>query len=271
MTGGEIMKTRICSIFAILPLCLGIFAVTSAKAATCPTLGCDANWLNVPGDFSQPVNYFSMFLIGGEFHIDSPLPNGGAAGVGGAVLSTVGNQINFTASQFDHIGPGQGTSILNASFNHYEIGSSPDFFGAPVSIYLDGQATGTLVDNSDSTQGQWTLNTHVYADWNGNNGMDLGVMPLSTSATYSYATCTNGDCFSGQMVTTTGTSMDYHTGLAYMVGQSTLANGPFQGIRVTIGLQGQDPVVAPVPLPAAAWLLGSGLLGLIGLARRKAA
>ena len=28
---------------------------------------------------------------------------------------------------------------------------------------------------------------------------------------------------------------------------------------------------APVPLPAAAWLLGSGLLGLFGMARRKAA
>lgn len=27
---------------------------------------------------------------------------------------------------------------------------------------------------------------------------------------------------------------------------------------------------APVPVPAAAWLLGSGLLGLIGVARRKA-
>jgi hypothetical protein len=28
---------------------------------------------------------------------------------------------------------------------------------------------------------------------------------------------------------------------------------------------------APVPIPAAAWLFGSGLLGLIGIARRKAA
>lgn len=31
------------------------------------------------------------------------------------------------------------------------------------------------------------------------------------------------------------------------------------------------PQVAPVPVPAAAWLMGSGLLGLIGVARRKAA
>jgi hypothetical protein len=34
---------------------------------------------------------------------------------------------------------------------------------------------------------------------------------------------------------------------------------------------GQDFVVQVVPIPAAAWLLGSGLLGLFGLARRKTA
>ncbi|AEF99396.1 VPLPA-CTERM sorting domain-containing protein [Methylomonas methanica] len=32
---------------------------------------------------------------------------------------------------------------------------------------------------------------------------------------------------------------------------------------------GPAPAAAPVPLPAAAWLLGSGLLGLIGLGRRR--
>lgn len=31
------------------------------------------------------------------------------------------------------------------------------------------------------------------------------------------------------------------------------------------------PVTQPVPVPAAAWLLGSGLIGLVGVARRKAA
>lgn len=34
---------------------------------------------------------------------------------------------------------------------------------------------------------------------------------------------------------------------------------------------GNDASVSAVPVPAAAWLFGSGLLGLIGVARRKAA
>ena len=32
-----------------------------------------------------------------------------------------------------------------------------------------------------------------------------------------------------------------------------------------------SPVISSVPVPAAAWLFGSGLLGLVGIARRKKA
>jgi hypothetical protein len=40
----------------------------------------------------------------------------------------------------------------------------------------------------------------------------------------------------------------------------------FGGVKYTLHLEGH---VAPVPLPAAAWLFGSGLLGLAGVARRR--
>jgi hypothetical protein len=45
-------------------------------------------------------------------------------------------------------------------------------------------------------------------------------------------------------------------------------NGPFDGH--TAAFQGTlTPQVSQVPIPAAAWLFGSGLLGLVGIARRK--
>lgn len=47
-----------------------------------------------------------------------------------------------------------------------------------------------------------------------------------------------------------------------------MVSGPFAGFNATF--QGQAMPVAAVPVPAAAWLLGSGLLGLVGVARRKA-
>jgi hypothetical protein len=50
------------------------------------------------------------------------------------------------------------------------------------------------------------------------------------------------------------------------------------GVTMVNGFKGFTPVVnmttntaAPVPVPAAAWLFGSGLLGLVGVARRKKA
>lgn len=43
-------------------------------------------------------------------------------------------------------------------------------------------------------------------------------------------------------------------------------SGPFEGVTTEITM-----VVEQVPIPAAVWLFGSGLLGIIGLARRKLA
>lgn len=257
-------------------LSAGLFVSTGANAATCPSAGCDANWLNVPGDFANPINNFTMHLLGGWFAIDNEYVD--ASGQqrwegllndpsGNNPINTLENKINFTAARFNHIGLGQGTSVLNASLNHLVIGTGENFFGWDATIYADGQATGALVDNASSTQGNWTLNTHLYADWGVNFGIDLGIITLSTNATYTY--CTLYDC-SAPNSSVSGSIMDYHTGLAYLVGQGTIQSGDFQGLRVTIGLNGQDPVSA-VPVPATAWLFVSGLFGLIGIARCKAA
>lgn len=43
-----------------------------------------------------------------------------------------------------------------------------------------------------------------------------------------------------------------------------MENGPFPGYNAQFNL-----TAAPVPVPAAVWLFGSGLLGLVGIARRK--
>jgi hypothetical protein len=52
-------------------------------------------------------------------------------------------------------------------------------------------------------------------------------------------------------------------------------SGPFVGIRAYVDIGSGNSMtvtsITTVPVPAAVWLFGSGLLGLVGMARRKAA
>lgn len=62
----------------------------------------------------------------------------------------------------------------------------------------------------------------------------------------------------------TGASIQF----GFMFGNRVVGNGT---ITHTLGLDNFSVTIAPVPIPAAAWLFGSGLLGLVGIARRKKA
>ena len=65
-------------------------------------------------------------------------------------------------------------------------------------------------------------------------------------------------------------SLDFKTDLLYTSGSlmGGLTGGRLEGIGNTSNLAAK--LGAVVPVPAAAWLFGSGLIGLIGVARRKA-
>lgn len=61
--------------------------------------------------------------------------------------------------------------------------------------------------------------------------------------------------------------------LAATRGSPGLIDGPFQGIALYMDIGSGNSMyvtsISSVPVPSALWLLGSGLLGLIGVARRK--
>ncbi len=254
---------------SILLVFSGVASTTQASHLCPIEPGCLTDKLNVPGDFVGGGS-FAMDLLGGLAVADSPSTS---APIAFANLSAQERQILFGATEFDGIAPGSGTSTLTlTSINHWEFGSDDDVAGFPVTFYIDGAGTGTLVDNGDGT-GEWTLEVPVLANWNDIDFPFLDVV-FSTNASYDYWTW---DQESGAIFeeTVTGIAMDYHTGDAFLVGQSSPIDDPthpFNGMRATFALFGNDPLVAnSVPLPAAVWLFGSGLLGLIGIAKKRKA
>jgi hypothetical protein len=215
-----------------------------------------AGTLNVPDDFPGS---FHMDLLNGFAVFDFDPAYGSSGYIGDIPLDTSTNQILFSASAFDGIGGGAGTSTLALEPVNMNIGTST-FFGNTISFYLDGSGSGTLVD-LDGTQGDWTLNLPLFADWI-TNTVEFPEFSLSSAASYQYAGPSHQE-------TIDGLAMDYASGNTFLVGQSTIAdpNSPFKGARVTIGIYANDPTI--VPLPATMWLFSSGLFGLVGVLKRR--
>lgn len=67
-------------------------------------------------------------------------------------------------------------------------------------------------------------------------------------------------------------SIDFSADLSYLGGSLStgLTGGRLEGIGSTTNLAAKLGPITVVPVPAATWLFGSGLIGLVGVARRKA-
>lgn len=175
--------------------------------------------------------------------------------------------------------------------------------GIPVSIVLDAagffagdMTAGGANSAAPASDGTYTNATFGY--------LGLGPVPLATTEfnTTNINGCLPGACMNNGssgglplVVDLAPNGNQFDQGDGFGVGGSPFQDGPFAGFNAnfdvtTFTFLSQDPnasiaanctfeldntcptvTASAVPVPAAVWLFGSGLLGLVGIARRKKA
>ena len=112
-----------------------------------------------------------------------------------------------------------------------------------------------LMDNEDDTIRLFSLDADVY-------GFDVIVDRLDSSVIGSASVLLNDELVG--IISTASPSVS-------AVFADPSLTQVIQIVNTDAALLNYDFITTPVPVPAAAWLFGSGLLGLIGFARRKKA
>lgn len=139
-------------------------------------------------------------------------------------------------------------------------------FVSGVSFSIDATAatiitSGGVIDIPDQT---FTLTSDTY------NGIVSGKQ--SFSGTFVTGGGLLEGSFSNLLITDLVLSIAFEADLSYAGGSlaTGLQNGRIEGVANSFSYVSKIGPVSTVPVPAAVWLFGSGLLGLIGVARRRA-
>ncbi len=189
-----------------------------------------------------------------------------------AMLVLAASAQAYTFNQVDTefwVGSGANEALLIVDYNGYGGGSDggPSFaFG----FRWDGAAKGLDLFNAMNADGRLTVTKY--------NTTQSGIYYYNIGFAYdglSYAWTAGKVPFRGGYGTdgeiwNSGTNGSFGS-MKYGLDTITLANGTWFGYSVNSpGFLAPDIPQAPVPIPGALWMLGSGLLGLVGFRRRKA-
>ncbi len=247
------MKKQILS--AAILATLGMVAANSAVAATLAAgdvLTITPATLSTTTGYVTGGSYFGMDTNGNGI-INASEKDGLSQGVQGLVIGSAQNMGGYNTHS------GIPSTVSGDSSN---INAPWAFFGNTGKNYTTSAITGGTTHGL--TMGGWTVS------WNGIAAIPMGAGAWGTGYSNGIANFTWNGAIGGAY------TLNYHGtvplndpsgfgGVKYaLFFTGTVTAGPAATAVPNLG-------PAPVPVPAAAWLFGSGMLGLVGVARRKKA
>ncbi|MDP2026003.1 VPLPA-CTERM sorting domain-containing protein [Sulfuriferula sp.] len=178
-------------------------------------------------------NVTGLTITGGDF---------GMGSAGGTPITAGGASPIVTGTYQGSVSGSNATSLTAFAF-----------FGTPVYTFTAASSAGIAgggpapTGTVDTAAGTIAMDlSSFFASWNGTN---FNQGNAAVTGTYNAGTGAYDMAWTSLI---SGGSFNGQTGYWHLKGTATAAAAP-----------------APVPLPAAVWLLGSGLIGMVGVARRR--